>query len=109
MYSETDCQDYKDAGYNESGVYHVKPLGMRFGFKVYCDMITDGGGWLVRDDTIILLTPSLSLSLSLSLSKPHIFSLYASGETTTTSTATTTTTTITYSNLLSSFKKMLTQ
>lgn len=68
MYSKTDCQDYKDAGYNESGVYHVKPLGTHFGFKVYCDMITDDGGWLVRIDKIII-----TLSLSPKISKPHIF------------------------------------
>ena len=44
---ETDCQDYKDNGYTESGVYRVIPLGTRFGLDVYCDMTTDGGGWLV--------------------------------------------------------------
>ena len=34
-------------GHTNSGVYHVTPNGMRSGIDVYCDMITDGGGWMV--------------------------------------------------------------
>ena len=35
-------------GHTTSGVYHVTPLGTRFGYDVYCDMETDNGGWLVK-------------------------------------------------------------
>ena len=45
---ENDCLDYKLSGHNKSGVYTVKPVGMRTGFEVYCDMETDNGGWLVN-------------------------------------------------------------
>ena len=41
-----DCQDVKDIGH-PSGVYRIYPAGMYSGFNVYCDMDTDGGGWLV--------------------------------------------------------------
>ena len=30
-----------------SGVYHVTPSCSRTGYNVFCDMTTDGGGWLV--------------------------------------------------------------
>ena len=43
----SDCQDWYDLGHTTSGVYHVTPCGTRFGYDVYCDMETDGGGWLV--------------------------------------------------------------
>ena len=33
-----------------SGVYHVSPYNMLTTYEVYCDMETDGGGWLVRMD-----------------------------------------------------------
>ena len=44
----SDCQDVQNAGCNVSGVYNVTfedafPSGM----EVFCDMDTDGGGWLV--------------------------------------------------------------
>ena len=35
-------------GHLNSGVYRVYPDGMYSGLDVYCDMETDGGGWLVR-------------------------------------------------------------
>ena len=34
-------------GMKQSGVYHVTPVGTVKGLTVYCDMKTDGGGWLV--------------------------------------------------------------
>ena len=43
----TDCQDYLCVGHTTSGVYRVTPRGTCKGFDVYCDMTTDGGGWLV--------------------------------------------------------------
>lgn len=42
-----DCQEYLDRCHNTSGVYYVTPIGMHTGYDVYCDMTTDGGGWLV--------------------------------------------------------------
>ena len=41
-----DCQDVKSNGH-PSGVYRVYPAHGYSGFDVYCDMETDGGGWLV--------------------------------------------------------------
>nr|XP_022324569.1 fibrinogen C domain-containing protein 1-like [Crassostrea virginica]XP_022324570.1 fibrinogen C domain-containing protein 1-like [Crassostrea virginica]XP_022324571.1 fibrinogen C domain-containing protein 1-like [Crassostrea virginica] len=41
-----DCQDILWSGSNISGVYTIYPQGTG-GFKVYCDMKTDGGGWTV--------------------------------------------------------------
>ena len=43
----TDCQDVQSVGFNDSGVYHVTPPGTFQGVDVYCDMVTDGGGWIV--------------------------------------------------------------
>ncbi|XP_064608606.1 microfibril-associated glycoprotein 4-like [Liolophura sinensis] len=42
-----DCQDLLDAGYRYNGIYVVYPRESDLGFPVYCDMETDGGGWLV--------------------------------------------------------------
>lgn len=42
-----DCVDVKDAGNTQSGVYKVTPPG-EAQIEVYCDMDTEGGGWLVK-------------------------------------------------------------
>ena len=42
-----DCQELRKFGFYKSGVYHVTPDGTWKGLDVYCDMATDGGGWLV--------------------------------------------------------------
>lgn len=41
-----DCIDVQDAGNTKSGVYTVTLPG-EAQTQVYCDMDTDGGGWLV--------------------------------------------------------------
>ncbi|CAK8673415.1 unnamed protein product [Clavelina lepadiformis] len=41
------CQDILAAGYTESGVYPIFPIGIPEGLRIYCDMETDGGGWMV--------------------------------------------------------------
>ena len=43
-----DCRDIQDTGFNISDTYLVYPVGVYTGIKVYCDMETDNGGWLVR-------------------------------------------------------------
>lgn len=42
----TSCKDIRDGGLGAtSGVYTIDPQNNGTGFSVYCDMITDGGGW----------------------------------------------------------------
>lgn len=42
-----DCADAYNQGFNESGIYTIKPLNWPGSpFEVYCNM-TDGGGWTV--------------------------------------------------------------
>ncbi|XP_064596035.1 fibrinogen C domain-containing protein 1-like isoform X1 [Liolophura sinensis] len=43
----SDCADVHKCNHNKSGVYRVFPFGVGSGFLVYCDMVTNGGGWLV--------------------------------------------------------------
>ncbi|XP_038061092.1 microfibril-associated glycoprotein 4-like [Patiria miniata] len=56
LYSLTDsslnryrsCKMLLDAGYRSSGIYTIYPEGFgSCGLRVYCDMETDGGGWIV--------------------------------------------------------------
>jgi len=42
----SDCKEALDLGETCSGVYTIKPDGLP-PFSVYCDMDTDGGGWMV--------------------------------------------------------------
>ncbi|XP_038061703.1 microfibril-associated glycoprotein 4-like [Patiria miniata] len=44
----TSCKMLFDAGYRSSGVYTIYPDGFgNGGLRVYCDMETDDGGWIV--------------------------------------------------------------
>lgn len=41
------CLDYLRAGYTKSGVYMIYIPNTTTELNVYCDQVTDGGGWLV--------------------------------------------------------------
>ena len=46
FYVARGCDDILYAGYNTSGVYTINP-DRKTEFKVYCDLQTDNGGWIV--------------------------------------------------------------
>ncbi|XP_037047953.1 ficolin-1-like [Bradysia coprophila] len=41
-----DCDDALNKGFNKTGVYRIKPKASFRPFKVWCDMESDGGGWI---------------------------------------------------------------
>ncbi|XP_033641686.1 ryncolin-1-like [Asterias rubens] len=43
----SSCLKLYQAGSCQSGIYTIYPAGLTEGVKVYCDMETDGGGWIV--------------------------------------------------------------
>ncbi|XP_053385347.1 tenascin-R-like [Mercenaria mercenaria] len=42
-----DCTDVLKNGYTSSGLYKIYPRGSKSGYKVLCDLETDGGGWTI--------------------------------------------------------------
>lgn len=42
-----DCFDIQMMGEDKSSIYKIYPGGVKGGVDVYCDMESDGGGWLV--------------------------------------------------------------
>ena len=41
-----DCVEFLNQGYNTSGIYVIK-LENRLPMQIFCDQVTDGGGWAV--------------------------------------------------------------
>ncbi|XP_072182271.1 techylectin-5A-like [Diadema setosum] len=46
-FRDRDCSDIYQNGFETSGVYDVRALDSEQPIQVYCDMNTDGGGWMV--------------------------------------------------------------
>ena len=42
-----NCKEWLDKGYKQSGWYLIDTPSTTATFWVYCDMVSDGGGWLV--------------------------------------------------------------
>ena len=45
-----DCADVQLSGETMSGIYRITPEGATDSYDVFCDLDTDGGGWLVSND-----------------------------------------------------------
>ncbi len=43
----SSCKMLLRAGHQRSGIYTIFPPRIMAGVNVYCDMVTDGGGWIV--------------------------------------------------------------
>ncbi|XP_071795471.1 techylectin-5B-like [Asterias amurensis] len=43
----SSCLELYQAGYRINGLYTIFPTSLTDGLQVYCDMETDGGGWIV--------------------------------------------------------------
>ena len=43
----SSCMEFYQDGYLETGMYTIYPTSLLDGLHVYCDMETDGGGWIV--------------------------------------------------------------
>ena len=69
LYEPRDCDDVRQSGSTESGVYSVTPEGTYTSYDVYCDMGPGNESWLVSLSpfTKADLHTKSSISLSLSL------------------------------------------
>ncbi|XP_038066786.1 ficolin-3-like [Patiria miniata] len=47
LFHHNSCKELLEAGHVVSGIYIISPAGFGHGLRVYCDMETDGGGWIV--------------------------------------------------------------
>ncbi|XP_033638988.1 ryncolin-1-like [Asterias rubens] len=45
--SSSSCLELYQAGYRSNGIYTIFPTNLIDGLQVYCDMESDGGGWIV--------------------------------------------------------------